>query len=552
MATISVPQHKQTIPWTSRGILAWITTVDHKKIGLMYIAVSFLFFIISGVLALLIRAELAAPGMQLVSTDFYNQLFTMHATGMIFLFIIPFFSGIGNFIVPLQIGAADMAFPRINALALWLAVFGGLTMFGGFFFEGGAAAAGWTSYPPLSSATYSPSIGQDFWILGLQLIGISSILGAVNFLVTVANMRAPGMTWRKIPLFTWSVVTAQGMVLAATPMLTGALTMLLTDRQFGTRFFDAAQGDPRLWQHMFWFYSHPAVYIMILPAMGIVSEILPVFSRKPIFGYFAIFISTVLIGVMGFTSWLHHMFTIGANPVVETLFMATTIIIAVPTGLKIFNWIATLWGGSLNLKTPLMFVLGFLSMFLIGGISGIFQAAVPLAKQLHDTYWVVGHIHYVLFGGSVFGIFAAYYYWWPKMTGRMLNERIGMWQFWTMFIGMNITFFPMHVLGMLGMPRRYADYAEEFGWTFMNQIATFGAFLVAFSTLLFIVNVIYVHGFNKGERANDNPWEGNTLEWATSSPPPEHNFDRLPPITSDRPLWDLRIRKLGIQTKDVH
>ncbi|NJK79893.1 MAG: cytochrome c oxidase subunit I [Chloroflexaceae bacterium] len=548
MATISVPQH--SIPWTQRGIMSWITTVDHKKIGIIYMTLAFFFFIVSGLLAMVVRLELTVPGQQFVSADLYNQIFTMHATGMIFLFVIPFFAGLGNFLVPLQIGAIDMAFPRINALGLWMALFSGIIMFGGFFVAGGAAAAGWTSYPPLSNSTYSPTLGQDLWIIGLQVLGISSILSAVNFLVTVANMRAPGMTWRKIPLFTWSVVTAQGMVLAATPMLTGALTMLLTDRQFGTRFFDAAQGNPRLWQHMFWFYSHPAVYIMILPAMGAVSDILPVFSRKPIFGYFAIFLSTVLIGVFGFTSWLHHMFTIGANPVVETLFMATTIIIAVPTGLKIFNWIATMWGGSLNLKTPLYYVLGFLSMFLIGGISGVFQGSVPLDKQLHDTYWVVAHIHYVLFGGSVFGIFAALFYWWPKFTGRMLGERLGMIQFWTMFIGMNVTFFPMHILGLLGMPRRYFDYPAGRGWEIYNIIATVGAFLVALSALLFIINVVI--SLTRGERASDDPWEGNTLEWATSSPPPDHNFDKIPPLTSDRPLWDLRVRKLGIQTKDIH
>lgn len=540
MATISVPQN---IPWTQRGILSWLTTVDHKKIGIMYMLVGFTSFILSGILALVIRLELAAPGRQFVSADFYNQLFTMHATGMIFLFVIPFFAGIGNFIVPLQIGAVDMAFPRLNALGLWLAVAAGIVMFSGFAVHGGAAAAGWTGYPPLSSRTFSPTAGMDLWILGLQLIGVSSILGSVNFLVTVANMRAAGMTWKHIPLFTWAVVTAQAMVLAATPMLTGALTMLLTDRQFGTRFFDAAQGNPRLWQHMFWFYSHPAVYIMVLPAMGIVSDILPVASRKPIFGYFAIVISTILIGVLGFLTWLHHMFTIGAHPVVETLFMLTTMIIAVPTGVKVFNWIATVWGGSLVLKSPLNFSLGFIAMFLIGGISGVFQASVPLDKQLHDTYWIVAHIHYVLFGGSVFGIFAGVYYWWPKITGRLLDEKLALWHFWSMFVGMNVTFFPMHTLGLMGMPRRYVDYPAGRGWEVHNIIATIGAFMIAASILIFIYNMIITA--RRGEVAGDDPWEGNTLEWYTSSPPPPHNFDRLPPIHSDRPLWDLRMAKAG-------
>jgi cytochrome c oxidase subunit 1 len=548
MATATSAPRQPAAPYS--GLLSWLTTVDHKRIGIMYMAMALTFFAISGVLALIIRLELSAPGRQFVTAEFYNQLFTMHATGMIFLFVIPFFTGIGNYLVPLQIGAPDMAFPRLNALGLWLALFAGLLMFGGFLVEGGSAGAGWTAYPPLSNSTFSPMLGMDLWILGLQLLGISSILGSVNFLVTVANMRAPGMTWRRIPLFTWSVVTAQGMVLAATPMLTGALTMLLTDRQFGTRFFDAAQGNPRLWQHMFWFYSHPAVYIMILPAMGIVSDVLPVFSRKPIFGYLAIMISTILIGVLGFTSWLHHMFTVGANPIVETLFMLTTMIIAVPTGLKIFNWIATLWGGSLQFKTPLTYSLGFIALFLIGGISGVFQASVPLDEQLHDTYWVVGHIHYVLFGGSVFGIFAGLFYWWPKITGRMLSEKLGNIQFWLMFIGMNVTFFPMHILGLLGMPRRYVDYPVGRGWEIHNIIATVGAFLVAFSVLLFFINIAVTAW--RGQKADADPWEANTLEWATSSPPPPHNFNRLPPVTSDRPLWDLRMRKAGIVPKSVH
>jgi cytochrome c oxidase subunit 1 len=548
MATATSAPRQPAAPYS--GLLSWLTTVDHKRIGIMYMAMALTFFAISGVLALIIRLELSAPGRQFVTAEFYNQLFTMHATGMIFLFVIPFFTGIGNYLVPLQIGAPDMAFPRLNALGLWLALFAGLLMFGGFLVEGGSAGAGWTAYPPLSNSTFSPMLGMDLWILGLQLLGISSILGSVNFLVTVANMRAPGMTWRRIPLFTWSVVTAQGMVLAATPMLTGALTMLLTDRQFGTRFFDAAQGNPRLWQHMFWFYSHPAVYIMILPAMGIVSDVLPVFSRKPIFGYLAIMISTILIGVLGFTSWLHHMFTVGANPIVETLFMLTTMIIAVPTGLKIFNWIATLWGGSLQFKTPLTYSLGFIALFLIGGISGVFQASVPLDEQLHDTYWVVGPIHYVLFGGSVFGIFAGLFYWWPKITGRMLSEKLGNIQFWLMFIGMNVTFFPMHILGLLGMPRRYVDYPVGRGWEIHNIIATVGAFLVAFSVLLFFINIAVTAW--RGQKADADPWEANTLEWATSSPPPPHNFNRLPPVTSDRPLWDLRMRKAGIVPKSVH
>jgi cytochrome c oxidase subunit 1 len=531
------------------GIMSWLTTVDHKKIGLMYTYMSFFFFIVAGIMALLIRTELAYPNAladPIVSAATYNQLFTMHGTSMIFLFIIPIWTGLGNYFVPLQIGARDMAFPRLNAFSFWLALAAGVVMYMGMAF-GGMAAAGWTGYPPLSNSMYSPGRGMDLWLLGLQLLGLSSTLGGVNFVVTVANMRAPGMTWFRLPLFTWAVFTAQVMVLFSTPMLAAALTMLLTDRNFGTQFFDANNGDPRMWQHMFWFYSHPAVYIMILPAMGIVSEVLPVFSRKPIFGYTAIVLSTLAIALLGFLTWAHHMFSTSLSPEVQIFFMLTTMIIAVPTGVKMFNWVATLWHGSLDFKTPLLFALGFLALFLIGGLDGAYQGAVPVDLQLHDTYWIVSHLHYVLFGGSVFGLFAGLYFWIPKLTGRMLDERLGQAHFWLMFIGMNLTFFPMHILGLLGMPRRIYDYAPDRGWNSWNLIITIGAYMIAFSVLVFIINYVLAVTLGRGAIAGDDPWEANTLEWATKSPPVPHNFDKIPVIVSERPLRDLRLEGNAVE-----
>jgi cytochrome c oxidase subunit 1 len=511
-------------PAVRGGLYEWLTTTDHKKIGIMYLINSILFFLAGGILALIVRLELAVPGMQLVNEAFYNQAFTMHASFMLFLFVIPILAGFGNYVVPLQIGAPDMAFPRINALSFWLLA------------SGGAAASGWTEYPPLSGAQFSGT-GTDLWIMGLTLIGTSSILGSINFLVTIFKMRAPGMTLFRMPILVWTVLVTSVLVLMATPVLTSALVMLFIDRNYGGHFFDPANGgNAVLYQNVFWFYSHPAVYIMILPAMGIVSEILPVFSRKPLFGYKAFIFATVAIGALGFSVWAHHMFTTGA--VFLPFFSLMTFLIAVPTGVKMFNWIATMWRGKLSFETPMLFAIGFLTLFLLGGINGAFSAAVPVDFAIHDTYWVVAHIHYVLFGGSVFAIFAGIYYWFPKMTGRMLGEGLGKIQFVLMFIGFNLTFFPMHQLGLAGMPRRIADYAASTGWSELNMVAPVGGFVIAFSMLPFFWNVLV--SLRNGKIATGDPWEANTLEWATTSPPPDYNFDHLPEIRSERPVFDAR------------
>jgi cytochrome c oxidase subunit 1 len=520
---------------TRSGLYDWLTTTDHKKIGILYLVNSFVMFFLGGILALVVRAELAQPGLQFIKEDVYNQAFTIHASLMLFLFIIPILAGFGNYIVPIQIGAPDMAFPRINALSFWMLPLAGILILTGFV-TGGAAETGWTAYAPLSEAQYS-GVGQDLWIVGVILIGTSSILGAINFLVTIFKMRAPGMTMFRMPIMVWTILVTSTLVLMATPVLTSGLIMLFIDRNYGGHFFDPATGgNAILWQNVFWFYSHPAVYIMILPAMGIISEVLPVFSRKPLFGYKAFVFATAGIGALGFSVWAHHMFTTGA--VYLPFFSFMTFLIAIPTGVKMFNWTATLYKGQLTFSTPLLFALGFLTMFLIGGINGAFSAAVPVDFALQDTYWVVAHLHYVLFGGSVFGVFAGVYYWFPKMFGKKLSEGLGKIQFVIMLIGFNLTFFPMHILGLEGMPRRIANYAPEAGWSDLNLLATIGGFTIAASMLPFLWNVFVT--MRSGEPAGDDPWEGNTLEWATSSPPPPYNFDRLPEIRSERPVFDTR------------
>ena len=513
---------------------SWLTTHDHKRIALLYMISITAFFFIGGAAAVLMRFELATPAGDLVSHDTYNKLFTMHGVIMVWMFLIPSIpAGLGNFLMPMMIGARDLAFPRLNLLSWYLYVGGGL--FTVVALIAGGADTGWTFYAPFSTLFSNTHV--IFVLFGVFVVGFSSILTGINFIVTVHMLRAPGLTWFRLPLFIWSMYATSLIIVLGTPVVAITVLLLAAERLFHVGIFDPAiGGDPILFQHLFWFYSHPAVYIMVLPAMGMISEILPVFSRKPLFGYKAFVFATAGIGALGFSVWAHHMFTTGS--VYLPFFSLMTFLIAVPTGVKMFNWIFTLFRGKLTFSTPLLFALGFLSMFLIGGINGAFSAAVPVDFALHDTYWVVAHLHYVLFGGSVFGVMAGLYYWFPKMTGRMLSEGLGKIQFVLMFVGFNLTFFPMHQLGLAGMPRRIADYASNAGWNDLNLAATIGGFMIAASMIPLLWNIF--SSLRGGKIAGDDPWEANTLEWATSSPPPPYNFDHLPEIRSERPLFDLR------------
>jgi len=526
---------------TYRGIWSWITTVDHKRIGVMYGVTAFAFFLVGGIEALLLRLQLATPNGGVLDADTYNQLFTMHGTTMVFLVVMPLSAAFFNLLVPLMIGARDVAFPRLNAFSYWVFLFGGLFM-NASFIAGEAPNAGWFGYANLTSTTFSPGHAIDFWALGLQILGIASMASGFNFLVTIFNMRAPGMSLFRMPLFVWMTMVTSFLIIFAFPVITVGLFELLFDRLFEANFFNPAEGgSPLLWQHMFWLFGHPEVYILILPAMGIVSEVLPTFSRKPLFGYPFVVFSGIAIGFMSWGVWAHHMYTTGLGTVANSAFGISTLLIAVPTGIKIFNWMATLWGGSINIKTPLLFAVGFIAMFVVGGLTGVTHSIVPSDYQQQDTYYVVAHFHQVLFGGSMFALFAGIYYWYPKFTGRLLNEGWGQVNFWLMFIGFNLTFQPMMISGLLGMPRRIYTYPDGMGWDVWNLTSTVGAFLIAASVLAFIVNVIV--SMRDKRPAGADPWDGRTLEWTIPSPPPPYNFAEIPTVRARDDFWHRKYRE---------
>jgi cytochrome c oxidase subunit 1 len=537
MATMTTTERRAGVlrrPTATTGLWSWFTTIDHKKIGILYGATAFLFFVVGGIEALLIRSQLAGPDGTLVNAAQYNQIFTMHGITMIFLFVMPMSAAFFNYLIPLMIGARDVAFPRLNAYSYWVFLLGGLFLYSSFFL-GGAPNGGWFGYAPNSST--DPSIGMTFYALGLIITGIASTAGAVNLAVTVINLRAPGMSFFRTPVFVWMGLVVQLLLAFSLPIITVALFELLFDRRFGTHFFDpTAGGDPLLWQHLFWLFGHPEVYVLILPAFGIFSEILPVFSRKPLFGYQFVVFSGIAIGFIGFGVWAHHMFAAGLGPVANTAFGVSTAIIAIPTGVKIFNWLGTMFRGDIRFTAAMLFTVGGVAMFVIGGLSGVTHAIVPSDYQQTDTYYIVAHFHYVIFGGGVFAFFSALFYWWPKVFGRQLSEPLGKIEFWLMLIGFNLTFGPMHILGLQGMIRRTYTYPESLGLTFWNQVATVGAFLIALSVLLFIVNAVLTRLRARPLDVSD-PWDGRTLEWMTTSPPPVHNFDVVPTVHALDDYW---------------
>jgi cytochrome c oxidase subunit 1 len=537
--TTARPMGAFTRPSSTSGWASWLTTVDHKRIGIMYGAAALFFFALGGFEAVLIRLQLAAPGQKLYSADLYNQLFTMHGVTMIFLVVIPLGAAFMNYLMPLQVGARDVAFPRLNAFSFWAFLFGGLFL-NTSWFMGGGADGGWFAYAPNTGVTFSPGHGMDFYALGLQITGIASLAGAINLIVTVLNMRAPGMTLMKMPVFTWMAFVTQLLLVFALPVISVALFLLTFDRIFDANFFNVSAGaDPLLWEHLFWIFGHPEVYILILPAFGVVSEIIPVFSRKPIFGYPFMVFSGIAIGFMGWGVWAHHMFASGLGPISVAAFSLSTMFIAVPTGVKILNWLATMWGGKLTFTTPMLFAIGLVTMFTIGGLSGVTHAVAPADTQQTDTYYIVAHFHYVIFGGALMGFLGGLYFWWPKVFGYMLSEKLGKWHFWTILIGFNLTFGPMHILGLQGMPRRMHTYIEGYGFDFWNLASTIGVFIIAVSMLVFAGNIIASGRRHRRDGVNPgpDPWDARSLEWSIASPAPAHNFDVVPTVSRLDEFW---------------
>jgi cytochrome c oxidase subunit 1 len=537
MSAIAQEPRLSPPPWTA-VLHDWATTVDHKKLGILYILMSVVFLVIGGIEALLMRWQLLFARSTFLGPDTFNQLFTMHGTTMVFFMGMPILIGIGNYFVPLLIGARDMAFPRINALGFWATFFGGLLTYFSFA-TGGAPAIGWFAYAPLTERTFARGAAVDLWALGLIVSGVGTVAAGVNFIATILAMRAPGMSMRKVPFFAWTMLWTSVQIVLVLPPLTASLVMVLLDRNLGAHFFDSQNGGSALlWQHLFWFFGHPEVYILILPVFGMVSEIIPVFSRKVLFGYEFMAAATMGIAFISMSVWAHHMFTVGMTRTLDLFFVASSLLVSIPTGIKFFNWLATMYGGKISFASPMLFAFGFLSMFLIGGLTGIMLAAAPFDYQLQDSYFVVGHFHWVLIGGTLFGAFAGIHYWYPKVTGRMLSERLAQWQFWLLYIGFILTFGPMHLTGFLGMPRRIYTYDADRGWEFWNQVTTAGALVQSLSYLFFVANLFI--SLKNGPAAGDDPWDAWTLEWSTTSPPPPYNFESIPVVHSRRPLWDLK------------